>query len=277
MTTSSTSNRHTLRRRLYAMLEPRQHGGLTLLNKALSLSIVLSVLSAVLESEPTLSDAHEQVFAWLEEGFGIIFTTEYLVRLWTSAEDPRYGESLRGKLQFIASPAAVLDLLAITPFFVVAIGSEAYVLRLFRLLRVLRLARLGRFSTALTHLIQAVTSRRYELAMSALVALVLMLVSSTVLYIVEGEVQPDAFGSIPRAMWWSIVTLTTVGYGDVHPVTVLGKIFAGATALTGIGLIAMPTGILAAAFSDALERQRALAGRQAVAHVHEAPDDGPVQ
>lgn len=277
MLNASAGSRETWRRRLHAMLEPRHHGGLTLLNKLLSLTIVLSVLSAVLESEPTLSDAHEQLFAWLEEGFGIIFTIEYLVRLWTSAEDARYHDGLRGKLRFIRSPAALLDLLAITPFFVVAIGSEAYVLRLFRLLRVLRLARLGRFSTALTHLIQAVASRRYELAMSALVALVLMLVSSTVLYIVEGDVQPEAFGSIPRAMWWSIVTLTTVGYGDVHPVTVLGKVFAGATALTGIGLIAMPTGILAAAFSDALERQRSRAGRRAGPADDAAPaDDAPL-
>jgi voltage-gated potassium channel len=84
----------------------------------------------------------------------------------------------------------------------------------------------------------------------------LLLISSTFLYLVEGDAQPEAFGSIPRAMWWSIATLTTVGYGDVIPVTALGRVFSGVTAIIGIGLIAMPTGILAAAFSDGLERRR---------------------
>ncbi len=92
--------------------------------------------------------------------------------------------------------------------------------------------------------------------MSLAIAGMLLLISSTLLYLIEGEGQPDDFGSIPRAMWWSIATLTTVGYGDAFPVTPLGKILAGFTALTGIGLIAMPTGILASAFSDALQRQR---------------------
>jgi voltage-gated potassium channel len=85
--------------------------------------------------------------------------------------------------------------------------------------------------------------------------------SSSLLYLVEAEAQPDAFGSLPRALWWSIATLTTVGYGDVTPITVLGKLFAGVTAIAGIGLIAMPTGVLAAAFSDALQRKRAGTGR----------------
>ena len=115
------------------------------------------------------------------------------------------------------SPAAVLDLLALAPLLFVFIGSEAYLFRLFRLLRVLRLAKLGRFSTAWEHVGQAVSSRRYELIMSAALALLLMLISSTLLYLVEGQAQPATFGSIPRAMWWSICTLTTVGYGDATP------------------------------------------------------------
>jgi voltage-gated potassium channel len=130
------------------------------------------------------------------------------------------------------------------------------VLRLVRLVRIVALAKLGRYSSALNAIGHAIHSRRYELTMSLVIAGMLLLVSSTFLYLVEGEGQPDDFGSIPRAMWWSIATLTTVGYGDAVPQTVIGRILAGFTAITGIGLIAMPTGILAAAFSDALARQR---------------------
>ena len=109
---------------------------------------------------------------------------------------------------------------------------------------------------ALSLLVDAVHTRRFELAASLVIGAVLLVVSATLLYVVEGMAQPETFGSIPRAMWWSIATLTTVGYGDVTPVTPLGKLCAGAIAILGIGVIAMPTGILAAAFSDALQARR---------------------
>jgi voltage-gated potassium channel len=137
----------------------------------------------------------------------------------------------------MVSVPALIDLLAILPGLFVFVGSEAFVVRLFRLLRILRLARLGRFSHAIHAITTAVQSRQYELLMSLTIAAILLLVSSTLLYLIEGTVQPDRFGSIPRAMWWSIATLTTVGYGDVFPVTPLGR-------------------ILAAAFSDAIQMQR---------------------
>jgi voltage-gated potassium channel len=140
--------------------------------------------------------------------------------------------------------------------FLTFFGNETSILRLFRLIRILSLAKLGRYSSAIRAMAEAVKSRRYELLMSLAIAGMLLLTSSTLLYIVEGDAQPATFGSIPRAMWWSIATLTTVGYGDVIPVTVVGRVLAGLTAITGIGLIAMPTGILAAAFSDAIQRQR---------------------
>jgi voltage-gated potassium channel len=146
------------------------------------------------------------------------------------------------------------------PIFLTALGAEAFLLRLARLLRILRLARLGRFSVAMSSISEAIGSRRHELLLSLGVAALVLVISSALLYLVEGGVQPDNFGSIPRAMWWSIVTLTTVGYGDVFPMTAVGRILAAITAVTGIGLIAMPAGILAASFSDAMKRQRETAG-----------------
>jgi voltage-gated potassium channel len=120
----------------------------------------------------------------------------------------------------------------------------------------MRIAKLGRMSAAITVLTDAIMARRFELLVSLAVAVMALILSSTAMYLVEGAVQPEAFGSIPRAMWWSIVTLTTIGYGDVVPVTALGRIVAGITAICGIGLIAAPTGVLAAAMSDAVKHRR---------------------
>lgn len=242
---------------LYQMLEPSAwpQRGLSPVNKAIAVIILVATATAVIESESTILNGRERAFSFAELAFTSIFLIEYLVRLWVAGEDFRY-RGFGGRLKYIFSPAAIIDLLSILPLLLSFLGTEAFLLRLFRLLRILRVARLGRFSRAYEAIATALHSRRYELTMSAGVAATLLLVSSTVLHVIEGEIQPDTFGSIPRTMWWSIATLTTVGYGDVYPTTSLGQFFAGLTAITGIGLIAMPTGILAAAFSDAIQMQR---------------------
>jgi voltage-gated potassium channel len=129
-------------------------------------------------------------------------------------------------------------------------------------MRLLSLARLGGMSEAARLLGAAVVARRYELGLAFAVAGAVLLFAATALYLVESDVQPDKFGSIPRALWWAIITMTTVGYGDVYPVTVVGKLLGGLTALCAIGVIAMPTGILAAAFSDAFQQRRRRAGQE---------------
>lgn len=226
-------------------------GRLSRTNIVLIVLIIASILFAIADSEETIAGPYTQVFRVIEAGFGIIFLGEYLLRVWASAEDPRYGGGIRGMLRFALTPAAIIDLLALSPLFFAAIGSEAYVLRLLRLLRILRLTKIGRYSSAAADIWQAVRLRRYELGISLAAGLFLMLVSSACLYALEGADQPEKFGSILRAMWWSISTLT-VGYGDVYPITVAGKVFASITALIGIGLVAVPTGIIAAAFGEVL-------------------------
>jgi voltage-gated potassium channel len=241
------------------MLEPTAwpHVGLSPLNQLVVVLIFASVGVAIVESEATVHSGRERVFFWVEIGFASLFFAEYVLRLWVSAESPAYGGGLLlGRLRYAISPAALLDLLAVLPVLFTLYGSEVFLLRLLRLVRILRLAKLGPFSVAIVAIVEAIKSRRYELTMSLLIAGLLLLISSTLLYLVEGGVQPDIFGSIPRAMWWSVTTLTTVGYGDAVPITAAGRILAGLTAIIGIGLIAMPTGILAAAFSDALAKQR---------------------
>lgn len=257
----------SLRSRVHAHLDPahRAGKGLSRVNQALTLLIAISVLVAILETEPLLLDGHEGLFLFAEITLGAVFITEYVVRVWTSAEDPKYGPGLRGRLRYMASPIAIIDLLALAPLLFAFIGAEGFLLRIVRLLRIIRIARLGRFSAAMRTIGTAVASRQYELMVSFAVAGLVLLVSSTLLYVIEGEVQPNTFGSVPRAMWWSIITLTTVGYGDAFPVTPLGKSLAALTAMAGIGLIAMPTGILAAAFSEVMEAKRAERRKQELA------------
>jgi voltage-gated potassium channel len=246
-----------LRARLYRELDPkaRPRQGLSRLNLILIVLILAAVTLAILETEPTLIDDYGRLFAQLELVFGVVFVTEYLARLWVSVDDPEFGPGWRGRLRFMISPSAIVDLLAAASSFTPT-GHGLLVLRAWRLMRILRLAKLGRMSRAWSHITLAVHSRRAELLLSLYAGLVVMVVSSTLLYFIEGSIQPDKFGSIPRALWWSVATLTTIGYGDVFPITPLGRMLAAVTALTSIGVIAMPTGILAAAFSDAIQRHR---------------------
>lgn len=226
---------------------------------------------AVLESEVTIYTGNEALFRGVELVLGGIFLAEYLTRIWVAPEADPGGPAWRARLRFIFSPAGLLDLLALSPLLLEEMGPQAFLLRLARMLRILRFARLGQFSGAFAFLREALLSRRHELILGVGVASGLLVLSATLLYVVEGEAQPEAFGSIPRAMWWAIATLTTVGYGDVAPITWLGRVCAGFIAVLGIGLIAIPTGILAAAFSEAAQqqRQRKEAARKPPPHRHD--------
>jgi len=187
--------------------------------------------------------------------FGVLFTLEYLTRIWVAGEISKY-QGLKGRLRYMISPYAIIDLLAILPFLLTVGGADAYVLRLLRLLRIVRLAKLGRYSTALRIVIEAIYARRYELLVSLLAAFTLMLFSAAALHITEGANNPESFGSIPRALWWGAATITKVGYGGAFPVTVLGKLFAVVFAIAAVCVVAMPTGILAASFSSAFRQER---------------------
>ena len=248
----------TWRRRIAEMLDPdlRHKQGLSLANTIIALIIVASTAMVVLETEPTLFEAHRRAFFLGERLVGAIFVIEYIIRAWTAQENPQFGKGWKGFFRYFFSIGSLVDLLAILPTLLFIEGQDALALRIFRVLRMARAARLGRLSNAWEHMFRAIASRRDELFLAFGSGLMLMLVSSTLLYMVEGDRQPQTFGSIPRAMWWSIVTLTTIGYGDAIPVTLVGKILAGITAVLGIGVIAMPTGIIAAALSDSVQLGR---------------------
>ncbi len=248
----------TLRQKAYHQLFARADGNdrLSFTNRFMVFVILAAVAVTILGTEATFRTANRQMLIWSEFVFGIIFAAEYGARVWSIAEAPGEGAAWQRRLRFMRQPLAILDLFVVlatlSPFFV----SDASILRIVRLLRLAALAKFGRFSRALRELATALGERRYELAVTMGLAAMLLLFGATALYWAEREVQPEAFGSIPRALWWSIITLTTVGYGDVSPVTGIGKFLASLVALGGIGLVAMPTGIMASAFSDAMQRRR---------------------
>lgn len=247
----------SLRRRLYVQLEPAAwpKRGLSPVNLVVFATVIVTSILAIVETEPDVEAGREHLFDVMEWIIGLIFTVEYLARAWTAGENPKYGPGWRGLLRYMRSPVAIIDLISIVTSFVTPAGLQPYLLRAFRLARILRLAKLGRMSNAMSYLIDAMVARRYELLFSLFVSLTFMVFSASLLYLVEGPVQPDKFGSIPRAMWWATAALTTIGYGDVYPVTPMGRIFGALVAIGGIGLVAMPTGIMAAAFSEAVQKR----------------------
>lgn len=247
-----------LRNKAYAQLEPSAYRGkgLSASNLFLLLITLAAVTSAILSTEATIVEQYPGLFQPLEIGFGLIFLSEYVLRIWVAPEREGPGSDAAKRWHFVKSPSAIFDAIVIVACLAPFVATEASILRIFRLARVLMLAKLGKLSVAIQYLTVALADRRYELLVTVFLAGFLLLFGASALYWVEGDVQPDKFGSIPRALWWSIITLTTVGYGDVSPITPLGKIFASIVAVAGIGLVAMPAGIMAAAFSDAMQKQQ---------------------
>ncbi len=246
-----------IRARLFRAIEPtaRLEPGLSALNWALVLLIVAATIVAILQTEPMVIAGREMLFGAIELGFAAIFAVEYLVRFWVAAERPGLAD-WRKRMRFVFSLSGLLDLAIILVTVAPFVTMNLMVLRLVRLLRIMRLAKLGRMSDAIRRVSTAVAARKFELLFTMGLAGAVLIFGATALHFLEGELQPDKFGSIPRAMWWSVVTLTTIGYGDVYPITVSGKIVASVVAVAGVGLIAMPTGILAAAFTDAVQRNQ---------------------
>lgn len=247
----------TIRARLFRAIEPtaRTEPGLSSLNWLLVILIVAATMIAILQTEPLIVNGREALFGRIELGFATVFAVEYATRFWVAAERPGNGD-WRKRLRFVFSLSGLLDLAIILVTIAPLITMNLMVLRLVRLLRIMRLAKLGRMSDAIRRVSTAVAARKFELLFTMGLAGAVLIFGATALHFLEGELQPDKFGSIPRAMWWSVVTLTTIGYGDVYPITVAGKIVASVVAVAGVGLIAMPTGILAAAFTDAVQRNQ---------------------
>lgn len=217
----------------------------------LSFIIVMSVVSLILETEKTIYVNHKSIFKTLDYIFFFIFSVEYILRLVFCGKIQKY-QGFGGKLRYIISPIAIVDLIAILPNIIMFFIQDLILLRALRLIRMFRIIKLVETNKSLQLFFKSIYKSKSQLISSLIVTLFLLLFGAVILYLVEGSSQPETFGSIPRAMWWSMATLTTVGYGDVYPITLLGKICASFIALVGIGVVALPAGIIAANFTKEL-------------------------
>ena len=262
MTTQHVVTRIGLRHRLYGQLEPEATGksGLSALNILIIGLVLLSFLALALETEETIGPMWRTAIDYVNIAIVSIFAIEYLARLWVAGEDPKY-RGIGGRLKYMTTSYAIADLIAFLPELLwilltpAGVGDE--VLIILRALRLARLVKLARFVPAFDVLGATVERAGTQLLTTLAMALALVYVSAVALYFLEG-VGPNAreeFASIPRALWWAMATLTTVGYGDVYPITPLGKMFASVIALAGIGVVALPAGVFASAFSDELRER----------------------
>lgn len=253
-----------LRQRTFEVLEvARENDPLSSLCDALLVTLIsLNVLFAILESLPSLGVPLGSFFRAFDLASVAIFTIEYVLRMWSVVEshEPRYRHPLKGRLRYAVSPMALVDLVAVAPFYLASIvGMD---LRFLRVLRILRILKLSHYFSALNVMLDVIRVERHAFGAAFFLLVLGVLFASSGIYLFEHEAQPEVFGSIPAAMWWAIVTLTTVGYGDVTPITPVGRIFGASISILGIGTVALPTGILASGFAEALRRHQRIYGRR---------------
>ena len=218
--------------------------------------IFLSVAAIILRSFDDLAAKYGPLFYAFEVFCVGVFTVEYILRIWTA--DLLYPDAKRPRIKYMRSFMAVIDLLAILPFFLPFISADMRYIRALRLLhttRLLRVFKLGRYIDALHIIVKVIKAQASQLIISMVICFFVMLFSSIIMYTVENPVQPEQFPNILASLWWAICTLTTVGYGDIYPITPLGRFFAAIISLVGIGVIAIPTGIIAAGFSAVINRE----------------------
>ena len=247
------------RRRVYEILELGKEGDILscLYDYSLIALIILNALAVLLESIQPLAAHYHVQFAWFEAFSVGIFTIEYFLRLWSCVENQHFQSQVKGRLQYALSPMALIDLLAFLPFFLSWIlPLDLRILRMLRLVRLVRLLKLARYSEALRALGHILASKKEEMVITLGLGVILLTISSSLMFFAEHDAQPEIFSSIPAAMWWGVVTLTTVGYGDLYPVTTLGKILGAFIAVLGIGMFALPAGIFGAGIVEWSQKKR---------------------
>ncbi len=242
-----------IHKRIYEIIEPADKADIQ--SKCFDITIIVliiaNIVSVILESFSNLQTTYRIWFDVFEIISVIIFTVEYLLRLITAVHKYPGENVFRAIIKYIFSPMAIIDFLAIIPFYIpLLIKIDLRFLRILRLTRLLRILKVNRYSKSLQLLGKVLKRKKEELVVTLFVTMILMLLAASIMYHVESDVQPDAFPNIIASFWWAIATLTTVGYGDIYPVTILGKTLAGLIALLGIGLVALPTGIISSGFME---------------------------
>ena len=247
-----------VKHRIYEIMERAEQGDRA--SRVFDLFIVsliaLNVAQVIIETVDEIAQDFGPLLAWFEFFSVIVFTIEYLLRLWSCTSDVEYRSSFGGRVRFALSGFALVDLMAIAPFYLqLFLNLDPSLVGAVRLFRLFRLFKMGRYIRSIRVLGSVVSQKRKEMYLVATVLIIVLIMISSLMYYVENEAQPEAFSSIPAAMWWGMVTLTTIGYGDVYPITALGKFFGILVAMLGIGMFALPAGILSSGFVEALARE----------------------
>jgi voltage-gated potassium channel len=247
-----------MRKRVWQIIEAAERGDVAsrLFDIGILSLIFLNVLAVIVGSVHSIEQKWGFYLEVFEAVSVAIFTVEYFARFWACTADERFSGSIKGRLRQALRPMSIIDLLAILPFYLPFLGMDLRSLRVLRLLRVLRVAKVGRYYSSLNLIKKVFQSKKEELVLSSALLGLLLVISSSLLYYCENSTQPEAFSSIPATMWWSVATLTTVGYGDIYPVTMLGKFCASVISILGIGVFALPTGILGAGFVEEIQKSK---------------------
>jgi voltage-gated potassium channel len=248
---------HNISTRTYEILEGVRSDSFT---RGFQIFMVIlistNVLVVIIETEEVVAENLKLFFYPFEIISVTIFTIEYVSRIIVCPLAPKYQGKKFARLRFILTPMMLIDLLAILPFFLPFFIADLRFIRVIRLFRLFRLFKLARYSEPLQTLGEVLKSKAGDLAVAFFVLFIVLIFASSLMYHVENKAQPEVFSSIPAAMWWGVVTLTTIGYGDTVPITPVGKVLAAGIAILGIAVYAIPTGIMASAFTEQMHKKR---------------------
>jgi voltage-gated potassium channel len=247
--------------RIYKIIEKAVDGdtGSAVFDWLLIILICLNIIAVIFSSFDYINNRYDKLFTYFEYFSILVFTIEYLLRLWTAPYkfplSPKWS-SFFSYIRFIFSFMGIFDLCAILQFYIPFVIFDLRVLRVFRLFRLLRIFKLTRYNKSFDLIGRVFKSEKDKLLMTFFIVGIMLLLASSVMYAAENAVQPDVFPNILATLWWAVVTLTTVGYGDVYPVTVLGKLLSGVISILGIILIALPSGIISSGFIKEYEKEK---------------------
>jgi voltage-gated potassium channel len=250
---------HSTKQKVHILLHPEL--GDTrwdkILNGFIIILIILNVTAVILETVQSIHDQYKDFFHIFDTVSVFIFTIEYILRVWSSNHDPKFKHSIHGRLRYMLSLDAIIDLLAILPFYLhIMIGFDLRVLRILRLLRFFRLFRLTAYMKSAKVVKNVFKSRANELKLSFVLISFIIIIGACLLYFAEHNAQPKVFSSIPATLWWAVVTVTSIGYGDMIPITTTGKILSGLISFSGLAIFALPAGIITSGFLEEIGKTK---------------------
>ncbi len=248
---------HKVKKNVHILLHPTQGNSRwdKIINAFLITLIILNLIALMLETEPSIYKHYKTFFDTFDAISVGIFSLEYILRLWSCTHDPKYHHWLWGRIKYMFSWEALIDLAAILPYYLTSfIVLDLRELRLLRLIRLIRIFRLASYMQASKMIANIFRSRFQELLIAFIMTTGLIIISACLMFFAEHHAQPDKFTSIPDTLYWSVVTLTTIGYGDIAPITGIGRMLTGIIAMTGVAMFALPAGIITAGFLEEIRK-----------------------